>query len=41
METVSRLGVVGCGLMGSGITEVTALGADGVDVLVVQSLLRA
>ncbi|WP_371673262.1 3-hydroxybutyryl-CoA dehydrogenase [Streptomyces sp. NBC_00289] len=35
METVSRLGVVGCGLMGSGIAEVAALG--GVDVLVAES----
>ncbi|TLS46982.1 3-hydroxybutyryl-CoA dehydrogenase [Streptomyces montanus] len=35
METVSRLGVVGCGLMGSGIAEVAALG--GTDVLVIES----
>ncbi|MDN0196677.1 3-hydroxybutyryl-CoA dehydrogenase [Streptomyces sp. S.PNR 29] len=35
METISRLGVVGCGLMGSGIAEVAALG--GVDVLVTES----
>ncbi|TPQ21627.1 3-hydroxybutyryl-CoA dehydrogenase [Streptomyces sporangiiformans] len=35
METVSRLGVVGCGLMGSGIAEVAALG--GTDVLVAES----
>ncbi|MFF4018613.1 3-hydroxybutyryl-CoA dehydrogenase [Streptomyces sp. NPDC001843] len=35
METISRLGVVGCGLMGSGIAEVAALG--GLDVLVTES----
>ncbi|MFJ1969993.1 3-hydroxybutyryl-CoA dehydrogenase [Streptomyces sp. NPDC087903] len=39
METVSRLGVVGCGLMGSGIAEVAALG--GVDVLVAESSFDA
>ncbi|GGJ39934.1 3-hydroxybutyryl-CoA dehydrogenase [Streptomyces brasiliensis] len=32
MESVSRLGIVGCGLMGSGIAEVAAL--RGLDVLV-------
>ncbi|MDH6626156.1 3-hydroxybutyryl-CoA dehydrogenase [Streptomyces sp. LBL] len=37
METVSRLGVVGCGLMGSGIAEVAALGGSGIDVLVAES----
>ncbi|MER5176989.1 3-hydroxybutyryl-CoA dehydrogenase [Streptomyces sp. NPDC002896] len=35
METLSRLGVVGCGLMGSGIAEVAAL--RGIDVLVAES----
>lgn len=35
MQTISRLGVVGCGLMGSGIAEVAALG--GLDVLVAES----
>ncbi|KDN77306.1 3-hydroxybutyryl-CoA dehydrogenase [Streptomyces olindensis] len=35
METITRLGVVGCGLMGSGIAEVAALG--GADVLVTES----
>jgi len=35
METISRLGVVGCGLMGSGIAEVAARG--GVDVLVAEA----
>ena len=35
MQTTSRLGVVGCGLMGSGIAEVAALG--GLDVLVAES----
>ncbi|MFI7504906.1 3-hydroxybutyryl-CoA dehydrogenase [Streptomyces sp. NPDC049687] len=39
METVSRLGVVGCGLMGSGIAEVAAL--SGVDVLVAESSSEA
>ncbi|MFJ9903453.1 3-hydroxybutyryl-CoA dehydrogenase [Streptomyces sp. NPDC101152] len=34
MQTISRLGVVGCGLMGSGIAEVAALG--GLDVLVAE-----
>ncbi|MFE9442158.1 3-hydroxybutyryl-CoA dehydrogenase [Streptomyces sp. NPDC006602] len=37
METVSRLGVVGCGLMGSGIAEVAALSGSGIDVLVAES----
>ncbi|NGO06394.1 3-hydroxybutyryl-CoA dehydrogenase [Streptomyces sp. HC44] len=37
METVTRLGVVGCGLMGSGIAEVAALGGSGIDVLVAES----
>ncbi|MDL5205756.1 3-hydroxybutyryl-CoA dehydrogenase [Streptomyces sp. ALI-76-A] len=37
METVSRLGVVGCGLMGSGIAEIAALSGSGVDVLVAES----
>ncbi|CAL9325354.1 3-hydroxybutyryl-CoA dehydrogenase [Streptomyces olindensis] len=35
METITRLGVVGCGLMGSGIAEVAAL--RGADVLVTES----
>ncbi|MGK5533242.1 3-hydroxybutyryl-CoA dehydrogenase [Streptomyces sp. URMC 129] len=35
MESVSRLGVVGCGLMGSGIAEVAAL--RGIDVLVAEA----
>src|SRR4051794_15724266 len=35
MESVSRLGVVGCGLMGSGIAEVAAL--RGLDVLVAEA----
>src|SRR4051812_1383264 len=35
METVSRLGVVGCGLMGSGIAEVAA--RHGLDVLVAEA----
>ncbi|MFE2425944.1 3-hydroxybutyryl-CoA dehydrogenase [Streptomyces sp. NPDC059373] len=35
METISRLGVVGCGLMGSGIAEVAARG--GIDVLVAEA----
>jgi 3-hydroxybutyryl-CoA dehydrogenase len=39
METVSLLGVVGCGLMGSGIAEVAALG--GTDVLVAESTPEA
>jgi 3-hydroxybutyryl-CoA dehydrogenase len=34
VETISRLGVVGCGLMGSGIAEVAARG--GIDVLVAE-----
>jgi 3-hydroxybutyryl-CoA dehydrogenase len=34
METISRLGVVGCGLMGSGIAEVAA--RSGIDVLVAE-----
>ncbi|KOU56383.1 3-hydroxybutyryl-CoA dehydrogenase [Streptomyces sp. MMG1533] len=37
METVSRLGVVGCGLMGSGIAEVAALSGSDIDVLVAES----
>ncbi|WP_406350390.1 3-hydroxybutyryl-CoA dehydrogenase [Streptomyces sp. NBC_00658] len=39
METISRLGVVGCGLMGSGIAEVAARG--GVDVLVAEATPEA
>ncbi|MFI0821079.1 3-hydroxybutyryl-CoA dehydrogenase [Streptomyces sp. NPDC021098] len=35
MDTVSRLGVVGCGLMGSGIAEVAA--RQGLDVLVAEA----
>jgi len=41
METVSRLGVVGCGLMGSGIAEVAALSGYGIDVLVAESSAAA
>ncbi len=41
METVSRLGVVGCGLMGSGIAEVAALSGSGIDVLVAESSAEA
>ncbi|MFI6935359.1 3-hydroxybutyryl-CoA dehydrogenase [Streptomyces sp. NPDC050287] len=41
METVSRLGVVGCGLMGSGIAEVAALSGSGIDVLVAESSSEA
>ncbi|MEV0477629.1 3-hydroxybutyryl-CoA dehydrogenase [Streptomyces prunicolor] len=39
METISRLGVVGCGLMGSGIAEVAARG--GLDVLVAETTPEA
>jgi 3-hydroxybutyryl-CoA dehydrogenase len=39
METITRLGVVGCGLMGSGIAQVAALG--GLDVLVAESSQEA
>lgn len=39
MESVSRLGVVGCGLMGSGIAEVAAL--RGLDVLVAEATPQA
>ncbi|MER6981349.1 3-hydroxyacyl-CoA dehydrogenase NAD-binding domain-containing protein, partial [Streptomyces carpinensis] len=35
MEPVSRLGIVGCGLMGSGIAEVAAL--HGLEVIVAES----
>jgi 3-hydroxybutyryl-CoA dehydrogenase len=37
METVSRLGIVGCGLMGSGIAEIAARSGSGIDVLVAES----
>ncbi|WP_326594991.1 3-hydroxybutyryl-CoA dehydrogenase [Streptomyces sp. NBC_01803] len=39
MESVSRLGVVGCGLMGSGIAEVAAL--RGIEVLVAEATPEA
>ncbi|TKA04631.1 3-hydroxybutyryl-CoA dehydrogenase [Actinacidiphila oryziradicis] len=39
METIARLGVVGCGLMGSGIAEVAAL--RGIDVLAAEATREA